>query len=483
MAAQPQSTLSNTGKPEALYGKLEERILARDQKGASDVYYDLVRAGRPMTEIVGEAVRIHAPYTHVPYHERIDDGYVNFVNNDHCLLSARAATQLTRMVPEDCAALPLAQTIWYIPTGLDIWNQKILKAPGHYARAPGWSMPPGPPPKPEIVWPDQEPEHLEGPLQERLDHWMTLVHRGNVLEAYRVFLGLVENQADRKAVLAQLVHAGLIDVQDRALYNRSYTTGHKAFRARATVDLGNFLGWDDAHNVVYAGALDIAVGPRWYSTYEMACNVIKIFLEKQAVSAIPYGGASKEELAILADNREPLSLEEAQSLERALIREPEPGFLELMSRYLEAGKSPRHILDALQIADAQVILETQGVNNFSLPQHCFEYMNTMAWFFDNFSHKHQVKLLYLAAAYLNRAAGHQQGIGDAEPVTVRAPAGANKLAPEQILERVDAAVLALNGPEGAAWTQAYLDTNADRKPLVQHLALLACRMGNDPHNQ
>src|ERR1700730_6138951 len=121
----------------ALYEKLEDRILARDQVGASEVYYDLVRAGRPMTEMVAEAVRIHAPYTHVPYHERIDDGYVNFVNNDHCLLAARGATQLTRMVREDFAALPLAQTVWYIPTGLDIWNQKILKAPGHYARAPG----------------------------------------------------------------------------------------------------------------------------------------------------------------------------------------------------------------------------------------------------------------------------------------------------------------------------------------------------------
>ena len=141
---------------------------------------------------------------------------------------------------------------------------------------------------------------------------MTLVHRGNVLEAYRVFLGLMQNPSERKQVLAQLVHAGLMDVQDRALYNRSYTTGHKAFRARATVDLGNFLGWENAHNVVYAGALDIAVGPRWYSTYEMACNVVKIFLEKQAVSAIPYGGASPEELAILANNREPLSREEAQ---------------------------------------------------------------------------------------------------------------------------------------------------------------------------
>jgi hypothetical protein len=478
-----QGAIRNAPKPEALYAKLEDRILARDQQGASEVYYDLVRQRRPMTEMIAEAVRIHAPYTHVPYHERIDDGYVNFVNNDHCLLSARAATQLTRMVPEDCAALPLAQTIWYIPTGLDIWNQKILKAPGHYARAPGWSMPPGPPPMPEIVWPDQEPEALDGPLQERLDHWMTLVHRGNVIEAYRVFLGLMANPEERPAVLAQLCHAGLIDVQDRALYNRSYTTGHKAFRARATVDLGNTLGWDNAHNVIYAGALDVAVGPRWYSTYEMACNVVKIFLEKATVSAIPYGGASPQELAILAGNKEPLSRDEAQALEIALIREPEPGFLELLSKYLEAGKSPRRILDTFQAASAQVILETKGVNNFSLPQHCFEYLNSLTWFFDNFVHKQQVKLLYLAASYINRAAWHQRGIGDAEPVTIRAASGADKLTPAQILDRVDAAVLALDGPDSTAWTQAYIESGADRKPLVQHLALLACRMGNDPHNQ
>jgi len=293
----------------------------------------------------------------------------------------------------------------------------------------------------------------------------------------------MQNPAERKQVLAQLVHAGLMDVQDRALYNRSYTTGHKAFRARATVDLGNFLGWDNAHNVVYAGALDIAVGPRWYSTYEMACNVVKIFLEKQAVSAIPYGGASAEELAILANNKALLSREEAQALERAIIREPEPGFLELLSGYLLAGKSPRRILDVLQTASAQVIMETQGVNNFSLPQHCFEYLNTLTWFFDNFEHKHQVKLLYLVASYLNRAAWHQKGIGDAEPITVRAPAGADKMTPQQVLDRMDAAVLALNGEDSRNWTQAYLDSGADKKPLVQRLALLACRMGNDPHNQ
>ena len=67
-----------------------------------------------------EAVRIHAPYTHVPYHERIDEGFVNFVNNDHCLLSARATLNPAPWLPGAAAGLPMAQTILYIPAGLDI---------------------------------------------------------------------------------------------------------------------------------------------------------------------------------------------------------------------------------------------------------------------------------------------------------------------------------------------------------------------------
>jgi len=42
--------------------------------------------------------------------------------------------------------------------------------------------------------------------------------------------------------------------------------------------------------LVYAGALDIAVGPRWYSTYEVACNYIKMMIEGETLRAIPYGG-------------------------------------------------------------------------------------------------------------------------------------------------------------------------------------------------
>ena len=64
----------------ALYDQLEEHILDRDQLGATQVYYDLVRAQQPLTEIIRQTVRIHAPYTHVPYHQRIDNGFVRFVN-------------------------------------------------------------------------------------------------------------------------------------------------------------------------------------------------------------------------------------------------------------------------------------------------------------------------------------------------------------------------------------------------------------------
>ena len=337
----PAASQSN-GRQQAdgLYRELEERLLARDQVGGSRVYYELLQRGRPLPEIMAQAVRIHAPYTHVPYHQRIDDGFPNFVNNDHCLLSARAAINLQQMLPEKLAALPLAQTIWYIPSGLDIWNQKILKAPGHYATR-GYKMPNTEPPKPVVYWPDQEPMRESGPLSERLNNWLTLVERGQVIDAYRTFLGLMEETEHRKEVLAQLVFAGLIDVQDRMLYNRSYTTGHKAYRARSVVEIGNAVGWDNAHDVLYAGALDIAVGPRWHSVYEMACNIVTMFIEGAEVHAVPQGGTTERERALLTNTGD-LTAGETDELVDALIRQHEPAYIEKISELVAC----RHIAAA-----------------------------------------------------------------------------------------------------------------------------------------
>ncbi len=452
----------------AEYARLEERVLARDQIGASQVLYGLMKHARPVTEIVRETVRIHAPYTQVPYHQRLDDGVVKFVNNDHCLLSERVGLPLASIVRPELRLLPLAQTVWYIPTGLDPWNQLLGRAPGHYTRLYEIAVNQEPP-APQVHWPDQEPLRLDGPLRDRLNHWLTLVQRGEVLTSYRVFLGLLEDAANRREVLAHLAFAGLIDVQDRMLHNRSYTTGHKAYRARATIELGEALGWDAAHHVLYAGVPDLAVGPRWYSTYEMGCNVVQNVLDGRE--------------AEICRQDAPLTAAEEAMLIDVITRQREPSVIEALVALLKAGRGPRRILDAIQIASAQVILETRHPNNFSMSQHGYEYCNTLGWFYDTFEHPHRLKLLFVAASFINRAAEHQANTPDNGRRAITPPPAAASWSARQLLERLDEALLALRPDEAVDLTAAYLKSGFDRAPLVQALATAACKLGNDPHNQ
>ncbi|MGH8567047.1 MAG: hypothetical protein ACREXU_03285 [Gammaproteobacteria bacterium] len=454
------------------YARLEEKILERDQKGASDIFYDLVRAQVPLAELAGQIVRIHAPYTHVPYHQRLDDGIPRFVNNDHCLLSSRASLDLMPLMPPELAYLPYAQTIWYMPTGLDPWNQLLGKMPGHYVRLYELKFE-GKPPLPEVHWPDQAPLPIEGPWPERLNTWLTLVQRGEVINSYRVFLGLwdeaVADAAKRTSLLAQLVFAGLIDVQDRVLHNRSYTTGHKSYRARATVEVARAVGWANAHSILYAGVPDIAVGPRWYSTYEMGCLVIQNLLDNR----------DRE----LLENGEALTPVESLALQQAILSGQEPAFIDLTVALLKSGRGHRQIIDTIQLASAQLIIETGDVNAYSMPQHSYEYCNTVRWFFDAFAHPHRLKLLFVAAAFVTRAAHHQKHTPGNHPVKVEPPKGSDALPPSELLKRLDGALDGLRPFEAMDWTAAYLRSGADRAALVQSLAVGAVRAGNDPHNQ
>ena len=451
------------------YARLEDRILARDQKGASDVLYGLIKQDRPVTEVLRETIRIHAPYTNVPYHQRLDDGVVKFVNNDHCLLSERVGLPLMKMIRPELRWLPMAQTIWYMPTGLDPWNQLLGKAPGHYTRLYDITVNTEPP-KPEIHWPDQEPERTEGPIRERLNDWLTLVQRGEVLKEYRVFLGLMEDTVHRRDVLAHLAFAGLIDVQDRMLHNRSYTTGHKSYRARAMIDLGTALGWENGHSVLYAGVPDIAVGPRWYSTYEMGCNVVQNLLDGRDAELLKQDAA--------------LSPAEEAMLVEVITRGREINVIESIVALLKGGRSPRRILDAIQVASAQVILETGDVNNYSMSQHGYEYTNTLGWFYDTFEHPHRLKLLFVAASFIQHAAEHQRDTpNNFGRRTLTPPPGAQKWSAAELLKHLEAALLALNADESVALTATYLAGGHDRAPLIQTLASAAVEVGNDPHNQ
>jgi hypothetical protein len=454
------------------YARLEDKILDRDQAGASDIFYDLVRARVPIPELVAQIVRIHAPYTHVPYHQRLDDGIVRFVNNDHCLLSSRAGLDLLPLMPPPLAYLPFAQTVWYVPTGLDPWNQLLGKQPGHYVRLYELKFE-GRPPLPTVHWPDQSPLAIEGTWPERLNTWLTLVQRGEVVNAYRVFLGLwdeaLDDPARRTPLLAQLVFAGLIDVQDRVLHNRSYTTGHKSYRARATVELARAVGWANAHDILYAGVPDIAVGPRWYSSYEMGCLVVQNLLDNRDRELLEQDSA--------------LTPAESMALQDALLSGQEPGYIDLLVALLRSGRGHRQLIDTIQLASAQLIIETGDPNSYSMPQHSFEYCNTVRWFFDTFAHPHRLKLLFVAAAFVNRAAHHQRHTPGNHPVRIEPPKGSDARTPAELLRRLDEALDGLRAFEAMDWVAAYLRGGHDRAPLLQTLAVGAAKAGNDPHNQ
>ena len=464
-------TLSAPGSrkgPVDTYARLEECILSRNQQGASEVFFELVKDGRPLPELLREAVRIHAPYTHVPYHQRLDDGVVKFVNNDHCLLSARATLRLTELMPAGYERLPMTQTIWYLPTGLDPWNQLLGNAPGHYTRMYKLDVNAAPPP-PSVHWEDQEPLRVDGSFDERLNYWLTLVQRGEVVLAYRVFLGLFEERANRRKLLSQLIFAGMIDVQDRMLFNRSYTTGHKAYRARATVELGNAIGWSRAHAVLYAGVPDMAVGPRWHSTYEMAANVCQALLD----------GRDHD----FRQNQGLLSAAEQVALEEMILRGREPDVQYHLTDLLKAGKGPRQILDVIQVAAAELMVQCGAPENYSMPQHTAEYCNTLRWYLDNFDHPHQVKLLYVAAALVNCAAHNQAADPKNGRHPIRRARGIDGWDQRRLLERLDLALLARDTDESLALVAAYAAGSWDQADLIQVLAMDAAKFGNDPHNQ
>jgi hypothetical protein len=379
---------------------------------------------------------------------------------------------LMTLVPPELAWLPLAQTIWYTPTGLDPWNQLLGKMPGHYVRLYELKFD-GKPPRPEVHWPDQEPLRIDGSFGEKLNTWLTLVQRGEVISAYRVFLGLwdetASDAAQREQLLGQLVFAGLIDVQDRMFHNRSYTTGHKSYRARATVELARAVGYENAHPILYAGVPDIAVGPRWYSTYEMGCLVVQNVLENRDAEYLQNDGA--------------LTLAEARAFENALLHGTEPILIDVLVALIRSGRGIRQIIDAIQLASAQVILDTGNPNNFSMAQHSYEYCNHVRWFFDAFAHPHRLKLCFVAAAFVNRAAHHQRDTPENGPTPVQIPKGADSLSADQILTRLDESLVSLAAAESVNWTAAYLKAGHDRGALVRTLAGGAAKTGNDPHNQ
>ena len=262
-------------RQDKMFDQLTESILERDQPRTADLFFQMVaREGRSVGDAVSMVMAAEAPYVQVPSHINVRDGQVTLVNNDHTILGLRTSTSLMSFVPEEYRLLPLLQSVWYVPAGLDIWNQLLGQYPGRYAMMKGMDVPP--PDYGPVVWnQDQQPIIEHGTLEERLHEHMISTVSGDVKRSYGLFLGLAADEQARPLLRDQLRFLGAIDIQDTIAGRKARNTGHKSIRARAITDLADFVGWDRAHGVFYTGVPDMAIGPLYYSMYD-AVSVMMI---------------------------------------------------------------------------------------------------------------------------------------------------------------------------------------------------------------
>jgi hypothetical protein len=125
-----------------MFGRIEEAILSYDQSTTAGLFHQMVAGdGRSIGDVLALIMEAEAPYIQVPNHINLKNGDVVLTNNDHTIFGLRTSTDLMRYLPKEYRLLPLMQSVWYIPAGLDIWNQLLFEYPGRYALMKGVDVP------------------------------------------------------------------------------------------------------------------------------------------------------------------------------------------------------------------------------------------------------------------------------------------------------------------------------------------------------
>src|SRR5437870_9464450 len=194
--------------------RVTEAILERDQPRTADLFFRMVtQEGRSLSDALDAVTRAEAPILQVPSHINVRDGQITLINNDHTILGLRTAASLAPYLPEEYRLLPFLQGVWYIPAGLDIWNQLLGRYPGRYATMKGMNVPP--PSYGPVVWhQEQAPITEEGSVEQRLHAHMIATMSGDVRRVYGLFLGLGADAQVRPRLGDHLIFLGLTDRQD-----------------------------------------------------------------------------------------------------------------------------------------------------------------------------------------------------------------------------------------------------------------------------
>jgi len=363
----------------ATVDRLRDEIQGVRYREATNTFCRLVtQEDRPLKDMIREAIAAAAPYVQVPSHlMRLPSGEMRGVNYDHTILGWRGAISLMGELGGSRGILPNVQAMWYVPQGLNVWEQVICQFPGHYARdgeqcnrqfpgpdehvnrfdGPAWNPP-------KIYFQDHDPIE-DGSVDDRLARMNWAIAEGDKAEAYGLFLGLAKDPANRQRLKDAILFAGIIDLQDTIINRGGYQNiGHKALRARALVSIADYLGWDNAHELIYAVVPDLGCSPRLYGLWSEISTICR--MEIPAYASIP------------KRSDKPLTEPELDFLTEALVW---GGPFDVNSAIMGLFKRGAGILD---VGDAVIVCFQRYLidvlehpNAFLHPTHALDYMNVV----------------------------------------------------------------------------------------------------------
>lgn len=446
--------------------QMADDVLRARHKHATEAFCGLLAQGETLPSVVQSAIDASAPYLNVPAHIRSKNGEPALVNYDHTVLAWRGSLRLMRYLPPGEDLLPMAQAMWYVPQGLDVWGQVHGRFPGHYQGKTGYDFPiPHPP---TVYFPDQEPL-TDGTPDERLEGMNDALLRGDRIEAYRLFLGLTNEPGYQTKLEDAILRAGIFEMQETIANRRTRSTGHKALRARAMVEIGQFLGWENSHSLHWAVVPDIPTAPLFYELYDYVSSVCAQRL--------------KDDVPAILRSRRLLTEDEVAATMTRVIEDSREQVINHVTDLLKGGKSVIAVADAITAACQKWMAQIAHPNGFFLPGHVHDYLNVVNFWIRTYRSPHALKALFHQAIFLNDVAtvARQFPINtpvDLPPLSVRENMGG-----EELLCRLAAAIADQNGRDAVAATTFYLQTRAPRARLLTTLARGASRFQNDPHIQ
>jgi len=479
----PVGLVQGAATVERLRGEIQD---VRYREATATFCRLVTEAERPLKDMIGSAIAAAAPYVQVPSHlMRLPNGELRGVNYDHTILGWRGAISLMGELKGARSVLPSVQAMWYVPQGLNVWEQVICEFPGHYARdveqcnrrvpgpdvqlnrfdGPAWNPP-------KIHFDDHAPID-GGSVDDRLARMNWAIAEGDKAEAYGLFLGLAKDPANRGRLKDAILFAGITDLQDTIINRGGYQNiGHKALRARALVDIADFLGWDNSHELIYTVVPDLGCSPRLYGLWTEISTICRMELPGQA--------------AIPKRSEKPLSERDLDVLTEAIVW---GGPFDVNAAIMDAFKRGAGLLDvgdAVMVCFQRYLIEVlEHPNAFLHPTHAFDYMNVVQSWIRDHDNPHQAKAVFMGARFMNDTIRSNANFPRDPAFELESRhahrAWADGIAVDRLLPVLTRHVLAQDAPRSCALVDSYLTRTSERQDLLEAITYAACHWQNDPH--